>query len=72
MELNEALQRERERQKLTKYRLAKMAGITQSHLLIVERGDHYPSMDTLLKILTALKASVTINPDGTTTVKSKK
>jgi len=51
------LRAERQRQKLTRIALASKVGTKQDYIAQLERGDKSPSMDTLIRILTALNVS---------------
>jgi HTH-type transcriptional regulator, repressor for puuD len=47
----------RKARKLTPYRLAKLAGISRSHLMAIEAGRTDPTVGTLTKIAKALGVS---------------
>ena len=44
------LRQERERRKLSRYAVAKLSGVSQSMLSLVERGLRNPTLELLLKI----------------------
>ena len=44
----------------TPFKLAEMAGIDEKQLGKIERGVHYPSVPTFLKIIEALKIDISI------------
>jgi transcriptional regulator with XRE-family HTH domain len=72
MEMNEQIKRERERQKLTRYKVAKMMGTSQSYYDSIEKHGVSPSLDMLKRVCEALNISVTIHPDKSTKVKQVK
>lgn len=53
-----ALKNERERQGLSKNKLAELAGIDQRAVTFIERGDNSPKLTTLLSICQALSISL--------------
>ena len=51
------LREERQQQKLTRIMLADKVGTKQDYIAQMERGDKSPSLDTLIRILSALDIS---------------
>lgn len=56
--LGQKIKKERIRQKLTQEKLAELSSVTPSYIGIIERGDKKLSIETLIKIATALNASI--------------
>ncbi|AKX95668.1 transcriptional regulator [Moorella thermoacetica] len=54
MTLGNRLKELREKHHLTQYRLAKLSGVSQSHISEIESGDKEPTTGTLMKICSAM------------------
>ncbi len=54
MTLGKRLKELREKHQLTQYRLAKLSGVSQSHISEIESGDKEPTTGTLMKICSAM------------------
>jgi len=54
----------REQRGLTQQALADMIGVKRTAIARLERGDHAPTMTTLLKLVQALDAKLVIDSDG--------
>jgi transcriptional regulator with XRE-family HTH domain len=57
--MRQHITRLRKSRKMTPYRLAKLAGVSRSHLMAIEAGRTDPSVGTLCKIAAALGVPVT-------------
>ena len=53
----------REERGLSQRDLAKIVGIKQPQIARLEKGDHLPSLETLLRLADALSARVVIGPN---------
>ncbi|MGI8857035.1 MAG: helix-turn-helix transcriptional regulator [Thermomicrobiales bacterium] len=54
----------REQRGLTQQALADIIGVKRTAIARLERGDHAPTMTTLLKLVQALDAKLVIDSDG--------
>lgn len=57
-EIIRLLREERERQKISRYAVAKTSGISQSMLSLVERGLRNPTMELVLRMADAIQADL--------------
>ena len=54
------LRQERERRKLSRYAVAKLSGVSQSMLSLVERGLRNPTLEILLKIADGIDTDLAV------------
>lgn len=72
MDLHEQIRIERERQNITKYRLAHEIKMAESYYGELEAGKKEISRKTIEKVCKVLSISITIHPDKSTTIKRVK
>ena len=60
-QLVSALKKEKEKQNITNYRLAKLTGLTQGALSQIFAGKRTPEIETALKIAKALKFKIILD-----------
>ncbi len=63
------LVRQRERRGWTQRQLAEVSGIKQPMIARIERGSQSPRYSTIRKLLHALEATITLQPDGRVTIR---
>lgn len=63
MRLQDILKKEREKQGLTKYKLAKSIDTSLTNYDKIESGVHSPSFGMLCRLSTVLGISITISPN---------
>ena len=64
MKFKDLIKEEREKQGLSKYKLAKKAGVTDVAINYYEQGTRVPSIDNANKLLKALEITLKIGKDG--------
>lgn len=68
MKLHEAIKKERERQKISKYRMAKDLETSASYYARLEKGETNPSQDRIEAIAKLLNVKITIHSNGKATI----
>ena len=61
-DLAKEISRLRRKSGLSRYKLSKLAGITITHIRMIEEGELSPRIDTACSILNALDHEITIKP----------
>lgn len=69
--INEQIKKERLKQGLTRYKVSKLMGISQTHYNSLETSLKSPSLSLIQKACIALDVAIITNPDGKTELKSK-
>lgn len=63
MEIGKIIEKERKKQHLSKYKLAKMAGVTETAIRYWESGERTMNISSADKVLKALGVTVTIGKE---------
>jgi transcriptional regulator with XRE-family HTH domain len=64
MNIHDIIKKQREKQGVTKYKMAKLLGTSQGYYANLEKGEFKPSFDRIFDICKILNITITISPDG--------